>query len=168
MMMSPLLAVDEILSILRVTPGRLGELGAGLTPVQREAPPSAGEWSFTEVLAHLRACQDVLGGNIRRIVTEDVPTWRRVSPRTWQRASGYHDWAFEPAFEAFATGRTELLAFLESLPPDAWERTALVTMPAGAHIEQTARFFGDWLAGHEGVHVRALPAMIDAVRGPAD
>jgi hypothetical protein len=162
--MARLLAVEEILTILRTTPGRLDEMSAGLSAAECAAPPAPGEWSLADVLAHLRACQDVLGANIRRIVTEDGPAWRRVSPRTWQRSSGYHEQAFEPALVAFLTGRAELLTFLEPLPPAAWERTATVTMSTGIRVDQSARFFGDWLAGHEHRHVQGLPAIIEAVR----
>jgi hypothetical protein len=163
-MTAPLRAVDEILAILRGTPAELTGLVAGLSAAERVAGPAAGEWSIGVNLAHLRACQDVLGGNIRRIVLEDHPAWRRQSPRAWQRRSGYGDWAFDQALASFLSGRVELLAFLEPLSAGDWERTAIVTMSTGAQVEQSARFFGDWLARHEEVHVTALPGIIERVR----
>ena len=61
------------------------------------------------MLAHLRASHDVLGGSILRILREDTPSWRRLSPRAWMRKTDYPTWAFEPAFAAFTAQRTELL-----------------------------------------------------------
>ena len=162
-MPQPLLSVDEILAILRTSVGRIGELTAGLTEAQLSAEPAPGEWSANHLLAHLRACQDVLGRNITRIAHEDRPAWRRMSPREWQRKSGYNDWAFAPAFESFTTGRAELLPVLEPLRPKDWERTAVVTVGPGRTAEQTARFFGDWLAGHEREHLEQLARTVHAV-----
>ena len=97
------LTVDEIMVILRETPRRIAAPTAGLSPVQLAAPPRTDAWSINDVLAHLRACSDVLGGNILRILAEDHPTWKRMSPRAWIRKTDYPTWAFEPALAAFTT-----------------------------------------------------------------
>jgi hypothetical protein len=158
---APLLTVDEIMAILPATVPRLSELADGLTEAQLNAAPEPGEWSANLLLAHLRACQDVLGGNIVRILREDRPAWKRRSPREWHRKSGYNDWSFGPAFEAFATGRAELLTSLDSVPREDWERIALVTVQSNRAFEQTARFFGDWLAGHEREHLEQMARTIE-------
>jgi hypothetical protein len=145
-----LLTVDEIMALLPATVPRLAELTGGLDEGRLYAAPAPGAWSVNDVLAHLRACHDVLGGAILRIVAEDRPGWRRTSPRTWQTKSGYHAWSFGPAFEAFSKQRAELLGVLVPLPPEVWARTAIVTEGPGKVIERSARFYGDWLAGHEG------------------
>jgi hypothetical protein len=157
------LAVDEIMAILPATVPRLSELTARLTPTQLHAPPSPGKWSVNDVLAHLRACQDVLGGNVLRILAEDHPAWKGMSPRTWQRRSGHHDWQYRPALEAFAKQRSEFLSVVEMLPLAAWQRTATVTGMVGDVHEYTAQFYGDWLAGHERAHLKKLAKAIDAV-----
>ena len=139
----------------------------GVTDAQiREAWESAytGE-TFVQVLPEGRfpRTADVLGANIRRILAEDRPAWKRLSPRAWQRTSGYNDWAFGDAFEAFSNGRAELLAALAPLGQDAWERVAVVTVAPNRAIEQTARFFGDWLASHEREHLVQLARTIELV-----
>ena len=60
-----------------------------------------------------------------------------MSPRTWQRRSGYHGWTFGRAFDAFAEGRAELLAVLVPMAENAWERTAAVTVPPGQVHERS-------------------------------
>ena len=159
----PLLTVDEIMAILPATVPRVADLRYGITEAQLATAPKPGEWSATVLLAHLRAAQDVLGANIRRILAEDRPAWKRLSPRSWQRTSGYDDWAFGGAFEAFSNRRAELLAVLAPLGPDAWERVAVVTVAPNRSIEQTARFFGDWLAHHEREHLAQLERTIEQV-----
>lgn len=159
----PLLTVDEIMAILPATVPRFAGLREGLSEEQLDTAPEPGEWSSRIQLAHLRAAQDVLGANIRRILAEDRPAWKRLSPRVWQRTSGYNDWAFGDAFEAFSNGRAELLATLAPLGDDAWERVAMVTVAPNRAIEQTARFFGDWLASHEREHLVQLARTIERV-----
>ena len=158
------LAVDEIMKTLRTTVPRLDALTEGVAPARLQASPAPDAWSVNDVLAHLRACNDVLGGAARRIVTEDHPSWRAMSPRTWQRRSGYHGWTFGRAFDAFAEGRAELLVVLVPMAENAWERTAAVTVPPGQVHERSVRYYGDWLADHERTHLRSLPAIIERIR----
>ena len=159
------LTIDEIMAILPATVPRVASLTDGLSGAQLVARPEPAEWSANELLAHIRAAQDVLGTNIIRILREDRPTWKRLSPRERQRKGGYNDWAFGAGFEAFATGRAELLAVLEPVPAADWERVAVVAVAPGRTLEQTARFFGDWLAGHEREHLEQFERTIDVVTG---
>ena len=145
------LTVDEVMAILHETPRRIAEPTSGLSPAELRTAPGPDAWSITDVLAHLRACHDVLGGNIVRIITEDHPAWKRLSPRAYMRKTDYPTWAFEPAFAAFREQREGLLAVLDSQPADVWRRTATVS-EFGSSFERSALFFGDWLAGHEREH----------------
>jgi hypothetical protein len=62
--------IEQILTMLAATPLRLAELIEGLQPVQLLASPAPGDWSARDVLAHLRSCDDGVGGVItRRLVT---------------------------------------------------------------------------------------------------
>jgi hypothetical protein len=153
------------MAILRTTVVNLANLTAGLSRDELRAAPAAGEWSVAENLAHLRASQDVLGGHIRRMLAEDRPRWRRMSPREWQRRTDYGEWDFEPAFAVFSQQRVELLALVEPLPPAAWERVALVTDDKNRESEKTTRFYGDWLASHEREHLTQIAETAAAVRG---
>jgi hypothetical protein len=159
------LSIDEIMTILPTTVPRIAELTDGLTPAQLHAPPAPDAWSINDVLAHLRACEDVLGGAMQRILDEDGPRWTAMSPRTWQRKSGYHDWEFTPAFEAFAEHRRDLLARLNHVTPADWQRTATVKVPPTVY-ERSVEYYGDWLASHERVHVEHMGRLAEGLRGP--
>jgi hypothetical protein len=158
-----LLTVDEIMAILPDTPPRIARLTQGLAPARLHAPPEPGEWSVNEILAHLRASHDVLGGSILRILAEDRPSWRRLSPRAWMRKTDYLEWEFELAFAAFTKQRADLLAVLEPLPRGAWDRTATVTEKHGETIDRSARFYGDWMAAHEREHCKQITGTVDAL-----
>ena len=159
------LTVDEIMAILPETPRLIGAVTDGLTPTELCASPAPDAWSINEVLAHLRACHDVLGGSILRIISEEAPTWRRSSPRTWIRKTDYSEWEFTPAFRAFTEQRAGLLKVLEPLAPEGWDRYALVTERDGMIEARTALYYGDWLAEHERQHWSHFEDLGAAVRG---
>ncbi|MEP6639880.1 MAG: DinB family protein [Chloroflexota bacterium] len=157
------LTVDEIMAILPETPRRIASLTEGLTPAQLHASPEPDAWSVNDVLAHLRACHDVLGGSMLRIVAEDRPAWKGMNPRAWIKKTDYPEWEFAPAFAAFRKQRAELLAVLEPLPPDGWQRTATVTGMIGETYERSARYYGDWMAGHERAHWKHVGRIVAAL-----
>ena len=141
--------------MLRNNAGRVAAATAGVDAATLRRAPAAGEWSPTEILAHLRACADVWGGCIGAIVADDRPTIRAVGPRSYIHDTDYPDLEFEPSFRAFFAQRAGLLAILGPLPPDAWSRTAVVT-GAGAVLERTLHWYALGLAAHERSHVKQI------------
>jgi hypothetical protein len=158
-MTSRMLAVEQIMEILATTVPRLEALIVGVPESHLYVVTDYG-WSVNDQLAHLRACHDVLGGNMLRIMREDHPAWKGMSPRTWQKRTDYFEWTFVPAWEAFRAQRAELLEVLEPLPQDSWERTATVTVPPRTTYEYSARYYGDWMAAHERSHLKHMARII--------
>src|SRR5579859_3392517 len=111
---------EQAMTILTQTPSRIEAVTASLTDAQLRSAPASGEWSANEVLAHLRACSDVWGSYMRRMLAEDQPTWKAVNPTTWIKETDYLEQEFQPSFRAFSAQRTELLAVLEHLTPEQW------------------------------------------------
>jgi hypothetical protein len=156
------LGVDEIMEILGSTVPRFAELTHDVPGERLYAVTDYG-WSVNDQLAHLRACHDVLGGNMLRIIREDHPAWKGMSPRTWQKQTDYFEWTFSPAFDAFRTQRAELLEVLEPLAREAWERTATVSVPPRSTCEYSTRYYGDWMAGHERAHLKHIARILKAL-----
>jgi hypothetical protein len=152
---TPKLTVEAVMEILRSTVPRLDELTRGVPQKRLTAVTDYG-WSVNDQLAHLRACHDVLGGNMLRIVREDHPSWKGMNPRAWQTQTDYFDWKFRPAFGVFSAQRAELLEVLEPLPPNAWKRTATVSAPPGLVYEYSVLYYGDWMARHERSHLKHI------------
>src|SRR5678810_1135789 len=108
------LPIETILTILKETPPRLVKITARLAPVQLHTAPSVGEWSANEVLAHLRACNEVWGGYyIMTILAQDKPTIKAMNPRTWIKNTDYLEQEFQSSLRAFTKQRRRLLAVLE-------------------------------------------------------
>jgi len=159
------MTMEQILSILRDTPDRLGDLTSDLTEVQLHASPEPGEWSVTEIAAHLRSCADVWGEAIETIVATDHPTIRAVSPTTWIRSTDYRELAFASSLQAFRTQRDRLLALLGRLPDQGWSRSATV-LGGGRPFELTVHSYADRLARHERTHWRQVAKTVKAVLDP--
>lgn len=161
---SILLTTEQILSRLAEGPERIATATADLSAKQLRTSPDDTEWSANEVLAHLRACDDVWGDHIRAILAEDRPTRRGISPRTWIRKTNYLDLEFQPSLDAFAEQRADLLAILKKLPPEGWSRTALIKSYGTMTNEHTALFFADGLARHERPHLKQIERLAAALQ----
>jgi hypothetical protein len=158
--MTPLLSVEQTMDIIRTTVPRLEELTRHASERALETVTAYG-WSVSDQLAHLRSCQEVLGGNMLRIVREDHPAWKGTAPTAFQKA--YFGADFQPAFESFRSLRLEILEALEPLPPAAWERTASVSAPPGKVYENSVLYYGDWMARHERGHLRHIAKVLTEV-----
>ncbi len=149
--------------MLAATPSRLADLTQGLSPAQLLEPPEPGEWSARDVLAHLRACADMWGKYSLLILNEDRPTFKAVNPTTWIKQTDYGEQEFQPSLQAFTTQRTDLLAVLEPLSPEAWYRTATVT-GAGKPRQRSVYTYAQWLANHERSHFRQVENIASTLR----
>jgi hypothetical protein len=161
------LTIDQVLTQLEEQPKAIAALTTGLPLSRLHNPPSRGEWSVNDVLAHLRSCADMWGKYIAMIIAEDRPAFRAMNPTTWIKSTNYPELEFAPSFRAFAKQRAELLALLRPLPRAAWSRGATVT-GAGRPRERTVLEYARWLANHEQTHVKHIARIVSDDRaGPA-
>jgi hypothetical protein len=158
----PSLTTEQILITLAEAPARIEALTAERTPAELRSAPNQDEWSANDVLAHLRACADMWGGSIVKILAEDHPTLRAVNPRTWIKQTDYLDQEFRPSLRAYTTQRAELMAVLESLPPEGWSRSATVT-GAGAVLVRTVLRYADSLVRHERPHIKQIARIVQTM-----
>lgn len=150
------LSTDQILAILKETPPRLASLTTSLPQTQLHTPPSPGEWSVHEILAHLRACDDVWGSYyILTILAQNNPTIKARNPRTWIKNTDYLEQDFQSSLRAFTNQRNKLLAVLASLSPKEWARTNML-IGAGKPLQQTLLSHADGLARHERAHLKQI------------
>ena len=159
-----LMTTDQILSILRQTPDRIGELTARVTGSQMRVAPEPGEWSLVEVLAHLRSCADVWGDAIEMIIVTDHPSIRAVNPTTWIKSTDYGEVEFAPSLMAFTNQRDRQLVLLGSLSNEGWSRSATV-LGGGSPLELTVHSYANRLARHERAHWRQLAKTVKALAG---
>lgn len=148
-----------VLKLLMATPGRIARAGKDLNDEQLRRKPSPDSWSANDVLAHLRACADVWGGSITAMLTQDRPTFRYISPRTWIRKTNYADLEFAVSFRAYKDQREELLRVLQTLPHEGWLRGASVKA-ATTLREETVLSYAERMAQHEAGHCEQIERIL--------
>ncbi|NLE51083.1 MAG: DinB family protein [Chloroflexi bacterium] len=162
-MPDPLLPINTILSRLAEYPQRIHAVTADLSEAKLHTHPAPDEWSANDVLAHVRACADVWGSYIARILSEDRPAIKAVSPRRYIDQTDYLEQEFKPSLQAFTAQRAKLLEVLQALAPEGWERQAIVT-GVGKPIVRTVHTYSDRLTRHEREHVHQIEQIVEALR----
>jgi hypothetical protein len=151
-----LLPTDEIVRVLAAGPDMIRAAAATLTDEELAERMEPDEWSPNEILAHLRACQDVWGDSrMARMLAEDHPTMRAVNPRTWLEQTDYRELPFQRSLAAFAAQRDSFIRIISGLSPDQWTRAGTFT-GGGRPREYTVHTEADGLARHERSHVRQI------------
>lgn len=156
------LKTERVLTLLAETPPRITTLAADMVPAQMHAKPSSDEWSANDVLAHLRACADIWGSCIVAMLEEDRPTLRAVNPTTWITKTDYRELEFRSSLRSFTAQLADLMAVLEPLPPEGWQRSATVR-GAVKSLERTVLFYARWLACHERTHVKQIQSIVKTI-----
>src|SRR5262245_38193410 len=93
--------ISRILALLTHAPLRVDQATRGLQTMRLYLRTDAEPWSVSDILAHLRACADVWGNSINAMITQDNPTLRYVSPRSWMKKPTYLEQEFHVALASF-------------------------------------------------------------------
>jgi hypothetical protein len=81
------------------TPKQIARIARGCNTRQLHRTPSPGAWSARDIVAHLRACAEVWGRSIHRMLTEEHPTIRYMSPRGWIKRTDYLERGFSDSLQ---------------------------------------------------------------------
>ena len=152
----------EMLAMLAETLDYIQALVSGIDPETLSTKPDADTWSLSEILAHLRACSDVWGKSMMRMLNEDNPTIRYVSPRIYMKKTNYTEQTFHDSFKIFNDQRSTLLVKLRALPTDAWLRQGTFTGTTGGK-HQTVYSYARRMAEHEHHHFSQMRRVLQVV-----
>lgn len=107
-------------------PEELRAAVAGLDREQLVSRPVPGKWSVLEVVCHLADTDANIAHRIKRVLSEDRPTFERVQPDLMHAALAYHARDVEEELTAFEVTRRQVARILLASPPEAWERAGVV------------------------------------------
>jgi hypothetical protein len=128
---------------------------AGVDSAELHRVPAGEDWSVNYILAHLRACVDVWGETIERMLLEYEPVLIYLSPRTWIRRTDYYSLDFELSFSIFKAEREMLVTKLQSLTFEDWQRGSKIKERRHTIFSQVRR-----MALHEQVHCEQIETML--------
>jgi DinB superfamily len=117
----------RVLAALSDTPRQIARIARGSNDHQLHRKPAPDAWSARDIVAHLRACAEVWGRGIERMITEDHPTIRYVSPRGWIKRTDYLERGFRDSLREFSHARAGLVETLSALDTVDWSRRATFT-----------------------------------------
>lgn len=158
--------IENVLGLLAAMPRRIASLSRGVEISQLHFRPDPDSWSANDVLAHLRACADVWGKSIVKMITLDHPSLRYVSPRSWIRKTDYLELEFRGSLKAFTDQRRELLKALGSLAIKDWSRSATITTQTRDR-EETVHNYARQIAEHESAHCQQIEAVLKLASAPS-
>jgi len=114
---------DHLIERLRAVPGRIAS-GLGTPPASKlGSVPAEGEWSAAEILAHLRASDDILAYRAYMMLARDHPPLPAFDERRWADIASYGRLDVHDSLRTYSLRRQELVNMLSELPPEAWTRT---------------------------------------------
>lgn len=152
--------IEKFLAILSENPSRIVTCTAGASESVLREPPRERQWSVAEILAHLRACQDLWSFSIYAMLAENLPTLPLLDERKWAHTTAYAVLPFNDSFQAFVLHRIELVGVLRRLPFEAWSRSADIGGRTHTIFSQVRR-----MAFHELEHVEQIEILFGGKNG---
>jgi hypothetical protein len=120
--MDTITAVDSYLA----GSANLRDAVAGMSRDHAVARPIPGRWSVLEVVYHLADMDANIAHRLKRVLSEDRPTFERVQPDLMLAALAYQARDIEEELAFFDLGRRQIARLLKASPPEAWERVGIV------------------------------------------
>jgi hypothetical protein len=144
---------SAILACLRATPALLHSLCKDLTPEDWTRRPAEGEWSIIEILCHLTDMDSEVNlPRLRKVLGESNPFLAGVDTDAWADSRQYILRDGPQSLQAFVAARLEIIAFLERLSPEDWQRLARHAIFGPTCLKELIVF----AAGHDRIHIRQV------------
>lgn len=143
---------NYVLETIGNGPHLLGVLLRDLTDAEADYRPEADRFTIREVVAHLADWEAIILGRLQRMLAEDNPAIEGVDEGGRAAAQFYGATDPHGQLRIYAKRRDETLAFLKSLSPAGWERTATRVGLGVIAIEDQAVL----MALHDNYHLRQV------------
>jgi hypothetical protein len=149
--------IHELLQRLSGIPARIASAVANISDASKHAVPPGGEWSASQILAHLRASDDILAHRLYAILTRENPALPAYDERRWAEIAGYSEADFELSLNIFTLRRAELVNMLRQIDNESWQRLGTHEVKGAVSLFDVATS----LVEHEEEHCAQLEALPD-------
>jgi len=151
---------QRVIELLKQGPLRIKKATRGIKTARLHLRTEEEPWSVNDILIHLRACSDVWGETIMKMLTEDNPTQRYISPRGFMKKPKYQEPEFADGLEAFVQERKKLVKVLTNLDETGWSRPGTYTNVTTRHRNQTVLTLLQRLVNHEQPHLDQIKSLL--------
>ena len=154
-MKATLTEIEKYLNLHEETPRRLLKSTKSIGEARLRQRTAKESWSVNDILAHLRACTDVWGDSIERMLAEENPIVPYRHPRQWIKKTDYPKLPFHESLQIFTAQRKKLLRVLKRLSFEDWSRVATIKGQTHTVFTQVRR-----MALHEQVHCEQVDELL--------
>ena len=113
--------------------------------------PAEAEWSFVEILCHLRdADGDVNFQRFREAFQNENPFLPSIDTHAWVTARNYRQENAQQALHGFFQKRIDFVQLLESFKGDWWQKTARHSVFGPTCLAELLSF----ITTHDRIHIR--------------
>lgn len=117
--------IDGLLFRLSDVPLRIAHAVEGYDEAELRTARAEGEWSAVDILAHIRASDEIVAHRAYVLLIRDNPTLLAYDERRWAEVARYAQIAFRSSLALYALRRAELLNLLRYTNPENWHRVGL-------------------------------------------
>jgi hypothetical protein len=144
--------IQALIERLEASPARFAAVMSRLEAADSVEALRPGDWSAAQVLAHVRASQDIIEPRILAILARDNPPLLSFDDRAWADVGRYNFVPVTEALESMRTRRRELMRALRALGPEGWQRTGQHEVRGTLSVLNIARRIAD----HEDEHLEQI------------
>jgi hypothetical protein len=123
--MEPHNLVDHLLQRLAAGPARIAHAAARLSVEEKRTSQPEGEWTAADILAHIRASDDILTFRLYAVLARDNPPLAAYDERNWAEVAGYAHSDFGASLQVYSLCRAELVDMLRGVALEDWQRTGV-------------------------------------------
>jgi uncharacterized damage-inducible protein DinB len=152
--------IQRVLELLKQGPLRIKKASHNFPTNQLHARTTEEPWSINDILIHLRACSDVWGDTIMKMLAEDHPSQRYQSPRAFMKKAKYQNQEFAAGLESYTQERQKLIKTLTSLDQAGWSRPGTYTGVTARHQHQTVWSLVNRILDHEQPHLDQIEMLL--------
>jgi hypothetical protein len=137
---------------LESAPARFGAALARLEDADSVVGGAPEEWSPAQVMAHVRAANDILEPRILQILVRDEPPIAAFDERRWSEVARYDTLPVTELLSVMRARRRELVRALRAISAEDWERAGRHEVKGRVTVLDVARHIAD----HDDEHIEQI------------
>jgi DinB family protein len=154
--------LETLLVTLESTPALLERASSGLSSAQVSRRPAGGGFSLLENVWHLADLEkEGFGTRIRRLLSEDEPTFANFDGERIARERRYQDRDLSEGLAAFASARRRNIEKLRGVARGDWKRRGTQDQVGKITLSDIPRK----MAEHDRSHTQEIAALLSELRG---
>ncbi len=148
--------IESLLGRLAATPSHYVAVLSRLEDADSVSDMHDGEWSPVQVLAHVRAANDILESRIFHVLVRENTPLLAYDDGVWTQVARYAMLPITESLETMRHKRKELVHMLKGISPQDWQRTGTHEVRGPMSVFELASYVAD----HDEEHIAQIEASI--------